>query len=174
MTTIGLIVEGIYDEAVYPVLLKRCRSGVNPKTRVCKGPVIGKLRGLVDEFERSRQPIEKVIMISDADGRKPEVLERELKRRVGRRRFSVIPIIVVEALEAWLIADPLALNRAVGTTSTHTNPETIRHPKTELIRLLPQTTRYTPDLARRIAEHIDLKVLERRCPRFAGFRKAVL
>jgi hypothetical protein len=57
MATIGLIVEGIYDEAVYPILLSRCRCGVSPLTRVCKGPVIGKLQSLVGEFERFRRPI---------------------------------------------------------------------------------------------------------------------
>jgi hypothetical protein len=175
MTTIALIVEGIYDDAVYPVLLRRCRSGVSPVTLVCNGPVMGKFSSLVADLDRSRRPIEKVIVISDADGRKPEVLEREFKRRlVGTHRFNVVPIIVVEALEAWLIADPSALKRTAGITSTHTNPEKVRQPKTELIRLLRRTTRYTPELARRIAEDVDLKILEQRCPRFAGFRKAVL
>jgi hypothetical protein len=175
MNTIGLIVEGIYDEAVYPILLRRCRSGVSPVTRVCKGPVIGKFSSLVAELDRSRRPIEKVIVVSDADGRKPEVLEREFKRRlVGAHRFKVILIIVVEALEAWLIADPFALKRAAGITSAYPNPEKIRHPKTQLIRILRRTTRYTPELARRIAEDVDLKILEQRCPRFAGFRKAFL
>jgi Domain of unknown function (DUF4276) len=174
MATIGLIVEGIYDEAVYPVLLRRCRNGVRVVTRICKGPVIGKFPGLLSELDRSRRRIEKVIVVSDADGRNPEGLEREFKRRlVGRYRFNVIPIIVVEALEAWLIADPLALKRTVGITTAHTNPEKIRHPKTALLKLLPRTTRYTPEVARRIAEEIDLNLLQQRCRRFVTFRKAV-
>jgi len=175
MPTIDLIVEGIYDQAVYPVLLRRCRSGVNLITRVCKGPVIGKFPGLVAELNRSGRRIEKVIVVSDADGEKPEVLEREFKRRlVGTYRFSVVPMIVVEALEAWLIADPLALKRAAGVYTAYPNPEKIRRPKAELLRLLPRATRYTPELARRVAKELDLKILGQRCPRFAAFRRAVL
>ena len=174
MATIGLIVEGIYDEAVYRVLLRRCRGGVNPVIRRCKGPVIGKCRGLVAELDRSYRPIEKVLVVADADGRNPEQLENELKRSlVESYRFKVIPIIVVQRLEAWLLADPQALRSAFGNSRDFNNPERIRDPKSEL-RSVAGSTRYTAQVAGRIAEQIDLKLLEQRCPRFALFRKAAL
>jgi len=53
MPTVGLIVEGLYDEAVIPVLVKRCRARVNVVTRKCRGSITGKLAGILAELERS-------------------------------------------------------------------------------------------------------------------------
>ena len=175
MATIGLIVEGIYDETVLPVLVRRCRSGMRTVTRKCKGPVIGKFPGLVAELDRSYRRIEKILVVSDADGHNPEQMERDFKARLIKSyRFKVVPIIIVEALEAWLIADPLTLKNILGVRTTFRSPERIRDPKTQLQKLLPPTTAYTPELARRIAEGIDFDVLQQRCPRFSAFRDAVL
>ncbi len=87
MAAIGLIVEGIYDETVLPVLAKRCRNGVRTVTRKCKGPVIGKLPGLVAELDRSYPGLEKVLVVSDADGRNPEEMEREVATQQACRLF---------------------------------------------------------------------------------------
>jgi hypothetical protein len=143
--------------------------------RKCKGPVIGKFPGLVAELARSYRRIEKILVVSDADGRDPGEMERDFKARLVKSyRFEVIPIIIVEALEAWLIADPLTLKNLIGVRTAFRSPERIRDPKTQLQRLLPPTTAYTPELARRIAEGIDLDILQQRCPRFSAFRDALL
>jgi hypothetical protein len=175
-TTIALIVEGEYDKAVLSVLAARCRAGVATITRICRGPVVGKLPGLLAEIERTHPRIQKVLVVSDADGRDPERLARDLKARLIRRyRFRVLPIVIVEAMEAWLIADPDAFRQVMGVRpALGSLRERIKDPKRQLQKLLPPTTPYTSELARRIAEGLDLNVLKQRCPRFVAFRNAVL
>jgi hypothetical protein len=111
----------------------------------------------------------------DADGQQPATLIETIKKRLaGPYGFPVIPIIVVQMLEAWLVADPVALERVVGIKSSFRNPERVRNPKSELQRLLSRRTAYTPEVARRLAEQVDLQLLERRCRQFSAFRKALV
>jgi hypothetical protein len=173
MPTIGLILEGKDDEAAIPVLVLRCRSGIKVITRQCRGTVKGKVVGLVAELNRS-YPLERILVVCDADGEKPEnVLAGIRKTGIEKNRFPVIPLVIVQMLEAWLLADPEALEKVIGFRKDFINPERERDPKTTLERLLRQTGRYTPAIAARIAQQIDLKVLRKRCPRFEIFRKAV-
>jgi hypothetical protein len=174
MPTVGLIVEGVYDEAVIPVFWKRCRRGVKIVSRKCRGLVTGKFPGIVAELHRSYR-IERVLVVSDADGEDPAQLVRTIKGRlVESYRFAVVPIIIVQKLEAWLIADPNALKNVLGVTRNFSSPERISDPKAELQKLFSRKTAYTPETARRIAEEIDLDVLRKRCPRFSVFRATVL
>jgi len=139
-----------------------------------RGPVISKVPGLLEYLAQTQRSIDKVLVIFDADRRKPDELEREFKRRISKDySFQVIPIIVVEELEAWLIADPAALRNLLGKSRDFKNPEKIRHPKAELQKLLSRTTRYTPEVARRLAQSLDLKMLERRCSSFREFQRAL-
>jgi hypothetical protein len=159
MPTIGLIVEGMYDEAAIPVLLNRCRDRVKVVTRKCKGSVTGRLAGIVAELQRSYKP-ERVLIICDADGQQARALIDTIKKRLaGPYRFPVTPIIVVQMLEAWLVADPAALEKVVGIKGSFPNPERIRNPKGDLQRLLSRRAAYTPEVARRLAEQIDLELL---------------
>src|SRR5216683_3289889 len=171
MPTVGLIVEGLYDEAVIPVLVKRCRARVNVVTRKCRGSITGKLAGILAELERSSRA-DKVLVISDADSEQPSVIVKAISKRIsGRFRFAIVPIVIVPMLEAWLLADPTALEKVVGISRLFARPERPRGPKAELRRLLTPRTAYTPDVALRIAEEIDLDLLGERCARFLAFRK---
>ncbi|MGA9724744.1 MAG: DUF4276 family protein [Candidatus Binatus sp.] len=171
---IGLILEGSYDEAAIPVLLRRCRPGIRSVTRNCRGPVAGKFLGIVAELSRSYR-VDRVLVVSDADGREPMRIVRDFRRRlVENYGFEVVPIVVVEMLEAWLIADPIALESVLGIRKDFVSPERIRDPKAALRKILPQSTVYTPEIARRIAEKIDLKLLQKRCPRYSEFRAAIV
>lgn len=172
MSKIGLVVEGEYDQAAIPVLLKRCHVGAEVVARKCRGSVSGRLAGILDELNRSHR-LGKVLIVSDADGQEPKRVIRVIEGRVGRGyRFAAIPLVIVEMLEAWLIADPLALEKVVGVKRAFKSPERIRDPKAELRRLLRPLRAYTPEVARRIAQEIDLATLARSCPRFARFRAA--
>jgi hypothetical protein len=173
MPTIGVILEGRDDEAAIPVLLRRCRPGVKVVTRKCRGTVKGKVAGLVAEL--CSRPIERILVVCDADGQEPkDVLEGIRKTGIEKNRLPVIPLVVVQMLEAWLLADPDALAQVIGVRKDFANPERERNPKTALERLLRPTTRYTPAIAGRIAHLVDLRVLSKRCPRFEIFRKAVV
>lgn len=174
MPTIGLIVEGEYDEVAIPVFVKRCRNGVNVITRKCRGSVVGRFAGILTELDRASR-IEKVLVISDADGQNPTRIVSSITNRIaGTYRFVVTPLVIVEMLEAWLIADAAALKSVLGARRSFPHPERIRDPKSELRRLFSRTAAYTPEVAGRIAERIDLNVLRQRCPRFATFQEAVV
>jgi uncharacterized protein DUF4276 len=173
MPTIGLIVEGEYDEAAIPVFVKRCRNGINVITRKCRGSVAGRVAGILTELDRASR-IEKVLVISDADGQSPTRIVSAITDRIaGAYRFVVTPLVIVEMLEAWIIADRAALSSVLGTGRSFPHPERIADPKSELRRLFSRASAYTPEFARRIAERIDLNVLGQRCPRFTTFREAI-
>jgi hypothetical protein len=175
MPTMGLIVEGPYDEAVLDTLVKRCRPGIKVITRKCRGPIIGRFAGIATELDRSYR-IEKLLVVADADGRNPASLAKQIQSKVVRNySFPVAPVIIVQELEAWLIADPRALESVVSTKKGFRgfpNPEKIRDPKAALRSASPSTV-YTTEIARRIAEKVDLTVLDQRCPMFSKFREAI-
>ena len=174
MPTIGLVVEGDYDEAAIPVFIRRSRKGVKVVTRQCRGTVTGKLRGILAELNQSYRP-EKVLIVRDTDGADPASLIAAMKNKiVGTFSFSIHPLVAVEALEAWLLADPLALESVLGVKKKFPNPEKIPDPKTQLQKLLSRRVVYTPELARTIAEEVDLNALKTRCPWFATFQRAIL
>jgi hypothetical protein len=175
MPTIGLVVEGEYDEVAIEVLIKRSRKGVKVVPRQCRGTVTAaKLRGILAELKRSYR-LEKVLIVRDTDGGDPASLIAAMKNMiVGTFSFSIHPLVAVEALEAWLLADPLALENALGVKKKFPNPEKIRDPKAQLEKLLSRRTAYTPELAKAIAEKMDLNVLKTRCPWFATFQRAIL
>lgn len=173
MPTIGLIVEGAYDEAAIPVLVKRCRPNAKVIIRKCRGSVTGRLAGIVVELGRTRG-IERIVVVSDADGEEPARLSSAIRHRIpDEYRTLVRPVVIAQMLEAWLIADPAALRSVTGRARSFAHPERIRDPKAELRRLFTRATAYTPEIARRLAEAVDLKLLERRCPSFVTFRDAV-
>jgi hypothetical protein len=104
MPTIGLVVEGEYDEAAIQVLIRRSRKGVKVVTRQCRGTVTAaKLRGILAELRRAYRP-EKVLIVRDTDGGDPASLIAAMKNMiVGTFSFSIHPLVAVEALEAWLL-----------------------------------------------------------------------
>jgi Domain of unknown function (DUF4276) len=174
MAAIGLIVKGEYDKAAIPILARACRPNARFVPRECRGPVLGKIPGLVENLSHHRPRIEKILIVSDAHGRDPRELERKFTSRIVKKySFPVIPIIIVEELEAWLIADSEALKRIIGVGRTFTNPERLPDPKSALEKLLARGTLYTSEMAGAIAREINLDRLEQQCPRFSLFKKAV-
>ncbi len=175
MPTIGLVVEGEYDDAAIQVLIKRSRKGVKVVTRQCRGTVTAaKLRGILSELKRRYRP-EKVLIVRDTDGGDPASLIAAMKNMIaGTFSFSIHPLVAVEALEAWLLADPLTLESVLGIKKSFPSPEKIRNPKAQLEKLSSRRTAYTPEIAKEIAEKMDLNVLKTRCPWFAKFHRAIL
>jgi hypothetical protein len=91
--------------------------------------------------------------------------------------FPVIPFVIVQELETWLLADNNALsqvcNRAVP--AIQATLEDIENPKERLQRVLAQArVPITPETARKIAAATDIARLAYRCPGFRNFRQALL
>ncbi len=82
MPTIAVIVEGDYDKVAIPALVKRCRRGLTVVARQCTGQVSGRFPGIVDELNRSYR-LERVLVLSDAEGRAPEQVLRALNPKTS-------------------------------------------------------------------------------------------
>jgi len=171
-----VVVEGDYDVKAIPVLIKKCRPQVKVISRQCRGPIINKFRGILDEFA-ARGSVDKALVIRDANGVDPADLISEMNKRLAGRdyKFPVNHLVIVQELEAWLLADELAIKTVVGLKRLFRSPETLADPKAELRRLFAKSKQvYTAEMARRIAENARPAVLTKRCPSFAAFRDAVL
>ena len=175
MFRIGVVVEGACDVAALPILIKKCRNDVSVIPRECRGPVFSKFPFILDELERLRT-IDKALVICDADGEQPSALLTKMRRGLAkhRYRFPVEPLVIVQELEAWLLADEEALQNVVGIRKLVRRPEDFRDPKRELVRLLSQRNHvYNHALAGRIAEAIRIPILSKRCPSFVKFQNAI-
>lgn len=175
MPTIAVVTEGVYDEAVYRELILKCRCGVKVITRQCRGPVLGrKCAGLVRELRNGRPP-DAIFVICDADGESPQVRASKILQLVrGKgRKAPVHPVVIVQALEALLLADEQAL-ATVGISAKFLNPENIPDPKRKLRNLLSKAGRiYTSEVAKAIAATARVDVIAQRCPSFGTLREKI-
>ena len=81
MATIGLIVEGVYDEEAISVLIQRIKGQAErPVCRVCGGSVRGKFLRRLRELKY--QNPEKVLVVRDADGKNPDEVIGELESEI--------------------------------------------------------------------------------------------
>jgi Domain of unknown function (DUF4276) len=124
----------------------------------------------------------KVVICYDADG--PEEKAKERRRKVEReiitpskvaaRCFALVP---VQELEAWILADLDAVKKLITSLKVpkeFSSPERVRNPKEKLITIcrcpLTRKQRYSPPQDNeRVAPHLDLKVVEKKCPSFSSF-----
>jgi len=179
--TFGVVVEGVFDAAALPEFIRKCvGDDVEIEVRLCSGSVMRKFPGVLEGFRhiRSGLPVSKALIIRDADTKNPDTLITAMQARYASRSyaFPVEPIVIVQELETWLLADSAALthvcNRAVPTVQGAL--EAIVDPKVRLRRLLSEAKiAYTPAMARKIAAAITLESLAYRCPSFQRFRQAL-
>lgn len=183
MLTIGIIVEGVFDEAALPELIRKCcTDDIHIETRVCRSASQLMQKGLsfLEGFRYVVQglPVDKALIIRDADGKDPNELVHRLNVTINTRSypFPVTPVIIVQELETWLLADSEALSQVAGKSIPEITGslEAIMEPKERLQSLLSDANMaYTKEVARKIAAATRLEVLEYRCPRFRGFRQAL-
>src|SRR5262245_52678357 len=123
MPSVGLIVEGIYDEAALTELVQKCISPeVDIICRPCGGvPQLMKLfPGFLKEFEHANAglPVDKGIVIRDADQKDPDALVSRMESKISGRiyPFSTKCLVIVQKLETWLLADEEALSSVTRRT----------------------------------------------------------
>lgn len=135
----------------------------------------------LDEF--ARQGCDRFVVAYDAD-RDPPLLRYESARAQILARSSIAAdtcciVVPVQELEAWLLADlPAVVNILPGWhPDPISNPERIQDPKEHLEKLScysKHRPRYSHALHNpKLAEHIDLAVVERKCPSFAALASFV-
>jgi hypothetical protein len=185
----GLIVEGVYDEKVFPELVRKI---VSPQVTVevlpCGG--LSRLRrgfpGLLRGLEHLVQgrPVDKALVVHDCGGRDPDSVEREMAGKVQGRQFAfprgVHFCAVRQMMDAWLLADVEAINSVALERGGRSVPpaqgqlEEIVNPKKELMGILSRAKLpYDPEVCRQIALRASIERLRYRCPSFRSFEKRV-
>lgn len=141
--------------------------------------------GLLESFRYEKQGshVDKAIVIRDAHGKDPEKLKEKMKSKIANRNypFKVKFIIIVQELEAWLLADEEAISRITqsrtGKRVSRINEPlgSISQPKELLYKVLSEAhVPYTDVVAQEIARESDLDKIEYRCPGFREFRQAII
>ena len=179
MTTYGIVVEGLYDEAVLLEIIRKCLSNnIEIITRPCGGKdrLMKSFRGFLDSFqyENKGSPVDKALVIRDAGGKDHDELLEKMRSRIAGRNytFDVKFIIIVQELETWLLTDEDAISRVTGKTISRVNEDlqSIIQPKEKLKKILSDGgVAYTAEVAKEIARESDLTKIEYRCPRFKKF-----
>jgi hypothetical protein len=183
MFAVGLVVEGIYDEAALTELIRKCHlSDVEVICRPCgsANQLMKKFPGFLESFRHGKEggPVDKAIVVRDADHKDVNALIARMESRVGGRiyPFSRHLLAVVQELETWLLADEGALALVTGRPQRGLpSPESLHNPKVRLERILSDVNIvYTAEIARKIAAAASVDVLANRCPSFRRFQKAVV
>ena len=178
MTVFVILAEDHSDAETLDVLVRRIRgAGVNRVHRRgfggC-GELCRKAGAHIELF--SKQGATHFIICHDSDGNDPVEIRNKVRSRVGAKidlkRVIHEIIVPVEELEAWIIADESAINKAIPRLSIKEtlHPETIKNPKEWLIKQSRDSRSrplYAPATFNcQVAKHIDIAKVERKCPSF--------
>jgi len=117
-------------------------------------------------------------VIRDAHGKNPEELKKKMLDKISNRNypFEVNIIVIVQELEAWLLADEEAISKITQESITRLKEdiEAINDAKEKLQGILSKSKIvYTPSVARDIARESNLDKIKSRCPTFREFYQAV-
>jgi Domain of unknown function (DUF4276) len=128
--------------------------------------------------------VQKAIVVSDAHGRDPGRVIEDLRIEMQGQAFAfpVAFAVVVQELEAWLLADHEAVQhvcteRGTGRVvpPTKRSPELFTDAKTELQKLLVKhRVIYTTVVAEDIAQNARLEQLRYWCQSFRAFEPVAL
>lgn len=186
--TIALFTEdGPTGEAIRILAEKvLAATGTNVKIKrrqVNRGDIFKNPRklGALVELAQKKETA-KVIICVDSECTAPEITEQNLipcKKHFRKANLAAQFVVVVHALETWLMADTHALRSAFnlkGKIKAPSNFEAECRPGEMLKRLLKKHgfgfIKSRDDVA--IAEHANPEVLAQKCSSFARFRKILL
>ena len=171
---LGLIVESPSDQQVVAELLRKL--GAKPfstKSFIAHG--CGKLMAKCTAWaeDLSRRGCSALLVVQDRDDKDLATLQAELNQRIAAPRYKLRAVVVpVRELEAWLIADPRAveasfeLNHPIPNTP---QPERDPDPKKRLFDLIyaasDKRVRYVNAVHNhRIATRLDVTRVANSCP----------
>lgn len=179
---IGIIAEDDTDYQAIKILLKRITG--NDKL-TCKpklgagGKVFSKTLAWANEL--AHRECNLLLVVHDLDSRNLDQFKEELTNLVSGcailNHFVCIP---VQELESWFLADPEGIKNAFGLRRCpriEGLPETIPSPKEYLEKKVFDCSNkrvlYSTKQNARIAEHVSLDCLERRCGSFKDFKEFI-
>ncbi len=173
--------EGIYDESALRELILKCSGeSIEVISRICGSKELTKFPAFLESFkyEKGGSYVDKAIVIRDAHGKNPEELKNRMEDKISGRNypFEVKFIIIVQELEAWLLADEDAISKIIKEPVTRIKEdlESINDPKEKLKEILSRAKiAYTYPVARNIARESNLDKIQNRCPAFRKFFQAV-
>lgn len=124
-----------------------------------------------------RLGVRRFVVCLDADGPDPEQVAAAGRTRIigtGRITYEAFFVVPVQAIEAWLIADELAINAVLPSFrfGGHDRPESIDKPKKWLVRQSRRANGkplYSNAFNRAIAHHLRCEVVASKCPSFRRF-----
>lgn len=186
MGSYGIIVEGPFDQGVYEEFIQKiCDEDVDIKVRIATDRVqlMRKFPDLLRSMEHATKhggPVEKALVIRDADCKDAMVLEAKMRDSLGRRKFSFPQGVglhaVKQEMETWLLADHEAISKVAATRGGRAVPripdplENIQDAKGKFMTVLSLAElNYTAQVCREIAKETDLSKLRVRCPSFKAF-----
>jgi hypothetical protein len=189
--TYGVIVEGDYDSGVCEELIRKiCPETHDINVRIAGGcaQLMKKFPSLLRSLEHVTDqggPVDKALVIRDADCSDTAAVEAKMQASIERYRFSFPGGVGLHAVrqetETWLLADPEAINRVAASRRGNPSPrvpdplEELQDPKEKLMAVLSRSgLNYTAEVCREIAKETDLVKLRTRCPSFAAFEQKVL
>lgn len=181
MRMYGIVVEGVYDESALKELIIKCLGeDIEVISRICGSKELTKFPAFLESFkyEKGGSNVDKAIVIRDAHGKNPEDLKKKMKDKISSRNypFEVKFMVIVQELEAWLLADEEAISKVTQKPMARIKEdlESINDPKEKLKEILSQSKiSYTPSVARNIAKESNLDKIQSRCSTFREFYKAV-
>jgi hypothetical protein len=174
---IAVLAEDRTDAESLATIVRRIQG--NPRATVLKkgfsggGELCRKGASFVRTF--ADRGASRFVLCHDADGPDPEPARLKVKAAVvdqSEHAPSCCIVVPVQELEAWFIADELALTRTIPSLTIRVvpNPESIESPKEWLVRESRQGRSrplYAPQTFNpKVAEHIDLEKVARKCPSF--------
>jgi hypothetical protein len=191
MESYGVIVEGQFDVGVYEEFIRKiCPEARDIRPRIAGGcaQLMKKFPSLLRSLEHVTQqggPVEKALVIRDADCRDTAAVEAKMQKSASQGSFSFPGSVgfhaVKQEMETWLLADPEAINRVAASRGGKATPripdplEDLQDPKEKLMDALSRSgLNYTPAVCREIAKETDLTKLRIRCPSFATFEQKVI
>lgn len=186
---IGVIVEGVFDQAVFSILLPRMAPQHDYIFRLANRSIFNRIPSFAKEL-CCQGRADRIIAISDQDATDatdaPQLLLK-LNNKFVQSRIPIpgISVIMRRKMEALLLCDPRAVNincvknqERPGTPINKQltiSPETEEDPKKRLRQILSQWgIPYTPKIAKEIAMELDLNRLAYWSQSFRDLKSALL
>src|SRR5712692_8746947 len=127
MPVYGLVVEGLNDREALETLIKRLLAGseIDVITRLAgdKKRLMKNSARLLESFRWANQgsPVDKAFVIRDSNGEDPAGILDKMQATLATRGsygFPVLPLVIVQALEAWFLADERAIHSLTSKKQT--------------------------------------------------------